>query len=60
MSTLIIWPAGTDDALSSLTGHVPFADLLPRRAPHWCPLPRQDEPPSLELLARVLSGLRRL
>ena len=60
MSVLIIWPWDMDDASLPFPGQVTSADLLPQRAPHWCPLPRQDDPPSLELLGRVLDGLRRL
>jgi hypothetical protein len=60
MSALIIWPWDMNDAPLSFPGRVTSADRLPQRAPLWCPRPRQDDPPSLELLDRVLDGLRRL
>jgi hypothetical protein len=60
MRALIIWPREMDDASLSFPGYVPSADSLPMRAPRWCPLPRQEEPPNLELLERVRNGLRRL
>jgi hypothetical protein len=36
------------------------AQRLPRRIPHACMAYRQAEPPSPELLDRVLRGLKRL
>jgi hypothetical protein len=36
------------------------AQRLPRRVPHACLAYRQTEPPSPELLGRVLQGLKRL
>ena len=36
------------------------AQRLPRRVPHFCIAYRQTEPPSPELLGRVLEGLKRL
>ena len=36
------------------------AQRLPRRVPHACMAYRQTEPPSPELLGRVLEGLKRL
>jgi hypothetical protein len=36
------------------------AQRLPRRIPHACIAYRQTEPPSPELLDRVLEGLKRL
>ena len=36
------------------------APRLPRRIPHACIAYRQTEPPTPELLDRVLKGLRRL
>jgi hypothetical protein len=36
------------------------APRLPRRIPHGCIAYRQTEPPTPELLDRVLKGLRRL
>jgi hypothetical protein len=36
------------------------APRLPRRVPHACIAYRQTDPPSPELLGRVLEGLKRL
>jgi hypothetical protein len=56
-------PGGTEIVASGLV----FPDTarchaqpLPRRVPHGCIAYRQTEPPSPELLSRVLEGLKRL
>lgn len=70
MNQLIILLDGDGDALSGLTeiagsGLVPDtarcrAQRLPRRMSRTCFAYRKAEPPSPELLDRVLEGLKRL